>query len=128
MVGPHGGIQIVPIGRRAIGIHRQVEVLLKAHPPTVDEVGSPLVQLAEFFAGTFPLDCSYEASSQRFSIILTEPARKPKLLPDAGVVALSAVNEVLVIWPKEQWVAYARRNADRLAALSAALSREEEDD
>ncbi|SRR6266567_1584399 len=115
--GPHGGVHVAPVGGRAAAIHDRVVASLERDPPTVDDVAAPLVELATFFAGAFPIDFRFERSSNRFSIVLTTSARKSGLLPSEGIITLVAVNEVLQLWPRDEWVRYqstVNRNLERI--------------
>jgi hypothetical protein len=126
--GPYGGVHVTPVGRRAEAIYERVRKVVEKEPPLMDDVASPVVRLAAFFAGSFPLDFRFEPSSKRYSIIITKAVRKCGLLPAAGLLTLVAVNEVLELWPKDEWAQHQRLTSRDLEIIASQLAEDDEDD
>lgn len=127
-VGPFGGVHVAPVGSRAAAVYRQVKTRLKENPPTIDDIGKPVIELAAYFGAGFPLDFRFEESSTRFSIVLTKGARKMGILPATGTITLTAVNEVLQLWPKDEWMKHQNEVGRDFESLAMRLAEEDNED
>jgi len=129
LLGPFGGVQITQRGLRASSYRPAMIARLKNLGPTLDDVADPAVQLARVLATSWQLDCSFEPSTSRYTIVLPEEARSSGVVPNAGgIVAVFALGEIFEVWSKEDWIAHNRAALVKLKALGDELLSHAESD
>jgi len=118
--GPSGGIQLVPRSEHL----KQTEPLVQALGDTLPsgpEAAQDWVEVARLLATAWPITLNVEAS--RVSITLPEAARRAKLVPQyGGIAVIFGFGGILEIWDALDWNAHVRLTAKRkVGAIADAL-------
>ncbi len=120
VVGPWGGVQLVPLTSHRDDVRRLVEAIGDA-PPGAWESAHKWVNAARFLATAWPISINVESS--RISITLPEASRRAQQLPQpGGTVVVFGFGDILEIWEALKWHDHVRETAQRKAsAISDAL-------
>ena len=100
-----GGMQISPDGGRFGEARRSLVEKLLENPAKAGEAGADWLNLARYFATSWPVTFQMERKPSRITINLPAEARKLGIVPKAGEIAVVfATGEILEICGASEWV------------------------